>query len=367
MKGPLRVVHLISTPAGMGGAEKVVLALTQAAEEKGWCASVLNPFDAEPGASRMSTAFPQQAYVAASHHRADLLRARRWCAVKVAELEPRLLHVQMAHAGLIGATLRIEIPRLLSHQHGDYFEAHHMRLRAAADRWATRRFDRIVAVSNYVCRFLRDRYRLDPRRLSTIPNGWEGKPLPRAPSGRPTVIAVGNIRKGKGHATLIEAFARVAVRISGAQLVILGDGPLRPLIERRAAEVAPSGSVRFEGSVEDVWPYLAEAHVMALPSFTETAGIAAMEAMAAGLPVVASDVGGLPELVKLERTGLLVPPRDSRALAAALIRVLSHPEIAKAWGEAGRGVAQGFSSGRMVDAYYGLYDGLTRRMEGKRR
>lgn len=358
-----RVVHIISTPAGTGGAEKVLISLVKASEAKGWRAQVINPFDTADEGSELARSLPQGSYLAESYSHRELVRARRWCLARLSEMDPDVIHVHMAHAGLLGATIRSPAPRVLSHQHGDYFVAHRMRFRSLVDRWATRRFDHIVAVSSFVLEFLTENYDINPKKLTVIPNGWQGEPRDRQPPEVPTVVTVGNIRPGKGHEVLVKAFALVLEAIPTAHLVVVGDGPLKPRIMELASSLLSSSSVRFVGSVDDVWPHLAGADVFVIPSFTETAGIAAMEAMAAELPVVASEVGGLPELVRPHETGLLVTPGDPITLAAGIVDTLSLPDRGARWGMAGKEMAKRFTAETMVDNYFRLYESLVRDVE----
>lgn len=355
-----RVVHLVGTPIGVGGAETVLVSLVRTSEAKGWHALVLNPFDTAGEDSDLARLLPQGAYMAESCSRWSLGRARRWCAERLIDLKPNLVHVHMAHAGLVGATLRLGAPKVLTHHHGDYFSAHRMHFRSVVDRWATRRFDHIVAVSSFVSKFLTENYGIDPKKLTVIPNGWRGEPRNRQPPEQPTVVTVGNIRPGKGHDVLVKAFALVLKAIPTAHLVVVGDGPLKPRIMEMASSLLSSSSVRFIGSVDDVWPHLAGADVFVIPSFTETAGIAAMEAMASGLPVVGSEVGGLPELVRPYETGLLVSPGDPIRLAAAIVETLSLPDRGSGWGVAGKEVSKRFTANTMADSYFKLYESLVK-------
>jgi glycosyltransferase involved in cell wall biosynthesis len=121
--------------------------------------------------------------------------------------------------------------------------------------------------------------------------------------------------------------------------------------------------VEFAGTVPDIWPHLARADVFALASRTEAFGIAVVEAMAAGLPVVAAAVGGVPELVSPGVTGELFPPGDHRALAAHLLRLLREPELRGRMGAAAQQAAEGYRLKETVRKYCALYADLLRRPE----
>jgi glycosyltransferase involved in cell wall biosynthesis len=138
------------------------------------------------------------------------------------------------------------------------------------------------------------------------------------------------------HATLLRAFARVTARWPEARLLLLGRGPEEEALRGLAEELGLATHVRFVGEQEDVAPYLQEMEVYVQSSVAEGMPNSILEAMAAGLPVVATAVGGTPELVVDGQTGLLVPPRDPAGLAMALTTLLSDPTKAASFGRAGR-------------------------------
>jgi glycosyltransferase involved in cell wall biosynthesis len=173
---------------------------------------------------------------------------------------------------------------------------------------------------------------------------------------RRVITTVANLRPGKGHEILLKAAARVIRRVPDAQFRIVGDGPRRQMLERQAATLRISAQVEFAGHREDVPGILQASDVFAFPSFMEASPNAVLEAMAAGLPVVATRVGGIPEVIEHERSGLLVPPGDDRALAAGILRFIERPAAAAAIGEAARQTVDSrFSFDRMVSEFQGLY------------
>jgi glycosyltransferase involved in cell wall biosynthesis len=152
---------------------------------------------------------------------------------------------------------------------------------------------------------------------------------------------------------LLEACARLARPVV---LLVAGDGPERLALERRAQELGFAQGACFLGARTDKAELLAASDVLALASRAEGLGVAALEAMACARPVVASAVGGLAEAVVAERTGLLVPPGDAGALAAALRRLHDEPVLRARLGREGpRRVGEGFLAEQMVAAYEALY------------
>jgi glycosyltransferase involved in cell wall biosynthesis len=164
-----------------------------------------------------------------------------------------------------------------------------------------------------------------------------------------TIGIVATLRSWKGHAYLIDALADLG---GEAALLIVGDGPQRAALEARAVARGLAGRVRFAGNQPDVVPWLNACDVFALPSYAnEGVPQALMQAMAVGLPVVSTRVGAIAEIVHDDATGLLVPPQDAHALAAALRRLRDAPELRARLGSRARQLAaERFGLERMLDA-----------------
>lgn len=195
---------------------------------------------------------------------------------------------------------------------------------------------------------LTGRYGVPGRRVSVIVNGVDTDffqpPRAAAPSHPARVLSVARLVPDKDHETLIHAFRQVAVTHAGAELWLVGDGPREGLIRQLVADHGLTARVRFLPGQADLRPLLGQADMLALSSRSEALPNVVLEAMAAGLPVVATAVGGLPEVVASGRTGWLVPPGDPIAMAAAISRLLGDPEMRAAFGLAGRRrVEQDFS------------------------
>jgi glycosyltransferase involved in cell wall biosynthesis len=166
---------------------------------------------------------------------------------------------------------------------------------------------------------------------------------------------------------LIEAFARLAGRGVSCVGVIAGDGPLRAALEARAAALGLSDRVRFLGHCLDVERVFAALDIFVLSSTSEGLSNTILEAMATGLPVVATRVGGADELVDVGRTGLLVPPADADALAGALEDLVAQEARRTSMGSAGRHVAdERFGVDRMLRDYTNLYCRIEPRATGLR-
>lgn len=225
---------------------------------------------------------------------------------------------------------------------------------------------RTVAISPAVAGHLR-RAGVPAARLRTISSAVDpealvpvsGRCATRAGAGlkdEPLLLAAAALVRRKGIDVLLEALARLGERGLRPSLWIAGEGPERAALQRASGSLGLSGQVRLLGRREDVPDLLAACDVFVLPSRREGLGVAALEAMAARRPVVASRVGGLGEAVADGRTGLLVTPEDPAALADALESLLRDADLRRRLGEAGPArIAEGFLAEQMAGAYEALY------------
>jgi glycosyltransferase involved in cell wall biosynthesis len=208
------------------------------------------------------------------------------------------------------------------------------------------------------------------RRTVTIHNGIDlARFAPRGPVAGGPVIVVARLRPEKAIDRLIDAVALIRRVDPGFRLEIAGDGELDSALREQVERLGLGEAVAFLGDVRDVPERLARASALVLPSHTEGISLTLLEAMATGLPVVATRVGGNPEVVVDGETGLLVPPADPPALAEALLRLRRDPELGRAMGARGRErVEQRFDIRRMVADYESTYvDFLERRRAGSAR
>lgn len=174
--------------------------------------------------------------------------------------------------------------------------------------------------------------------------------------GAPLVAVIGNLWPVKGHRTLVEAVARLPGELAGVRFVCAGEGPEREELTRRISELGLTDRILLVGHRLDVPAILARARAACLCSSAEGLSNALMEAMAARLPIVATAVGGTPELVREGENGLLVPPGDAKALAEKLASLLSRPEEATEMGLRGRRrVESELSMERMAEGHGALY------------
>jgi glycosyltransferase involved in cell wall biosynthesis len=232
-------------------------------------------------------------------------------------------------------------------------------MRKAIRTLCARSMDEIIVPSSFLADVVAQ-WGIPRKRIHVIYNGvrdYAGEPQPER-SERTTVLAVGRLIRSKGFDVLLRALAIVVREIPDAQVVLLGDGPERSRLETLARRLDLAGTnVHFAGHVnpERVRAELAKAHAFALPSAHEGLPHAVLEAMAAECPVVATEVGGVPEIIRHNIDGLLVPFGDPVALAAALLRILHDRGLANQLSrEAKRRATQEFSWSRTRDSTISL-------------
>lgn len=181
--------------------------------------------------------------------------------------------------------------------------------------------------------------------------------------GAPKLVYVGRLVKEKSVEILVKAISMVIKESSDVKLIIIGDGPERTYMEDLVKSLGLSGNIKFEGFVpyHKVPQYLAESSVFILPSRAEGTPNALLQAMAAGLPIIATKVGGIPELVKDRVEGFLIPPNDVHSLAKAIITLTTDRELAKKFGSNARKKAEMFRTENIVKEYVKLLNAVSKK------
>jgi len=291
---------------------------------------------------------------------------------KLRRVRPDVLHIHHVWpaadrylAWLAGAA---GVPRLIVTEH--IVGRSHSPGQRALKRREMRRADAVTAVCGAVAESLVGDYGVERTRVRVVPNGAdlpdEERELPTARAlrvelgagpFRPLWVCPARLEEQKGHTVLLEALTRV--RDHGLEFVVVlaGDGSLRADLERRVREAGLDDRVRFAGLVEPLGPLLAAADACVLPSLWEGLPLSLLEALARRRPVVASRVGGVPEVIVDGVGGRLVPPGDAGALAAALEDFHRRPDGARRMGIAGGArVASEFTWSRVVEVFEEVYD-----------
>jgi len=368
------MLHLI-TVLNPGGAENHLLSLTRGLLRRGYQVEVAY---LKHGFGKLATAFESSGIsVHPLHMRAQcdvsallrltrLLRARQY----------DVIHTHLPRADIFGGIASLLIPKsqLVSSKHNEYWFYDHSSI-AAVERWLCRRRRRVITISAALARFYQERCLVkDPSKLRVIHYGLDlgafdqrlveksntrvCTSLDLPPDAR-VVLSVGRLEEQKGHRYLIDAFAQVRFDEPRAHLVIAGEGSLRRQLTLQIERLGLQDCVHLLGWRPDVPNLMQIAEVFVLPSLWEGFGLVLLEAMAAHLPVVAFDTSAIPEIVVDGKTGLLVPPRESQALAEGILRLLKDPGLAHEMGQAGRRrVETRFTVDQMVTQTMRVYQEL---------
>jgi glycosyltransferase involved in cell wall biosynthesis len=293
-------------------------------------------------------------------------------AAHLAEVRPDVIHNHMHRAELVGTRAAIALGEIGHRRPYVVSTVHSSRIRSEEDRQMLReltsQIDQIIAVSSMIERKLLE----EGRTAAPVRRIYNGVDLSRyddqeacctlpeeygMEAGSQIVGVVARLEPEKGHPTLLEAWPLVLRAVPDAYLLIVGEGSRRQALEAQARDLRVAHRVVFTGRRDDVPAVTAALDVAVLPSYREAQGLSILEAMALSRPVVASNVGGIPEMITDGVTGLLVPPHDADALAAGIIRLLLDHPFADMLGRAGHDMVHDrFCIQLMVDAVEAIYD-----------
>jgi len=373
----LSVIHVVDS-LRLGGLETLVLEWCRHWREQpdidaGICA--LYPGDGLAGQEKYrGIAVHELAPDQARGKRSTIRTLKRF----FAERQPDVVHthnfVAHFHGGI--AARRVGVPVVVTTKHGSGMPKLWRSYRLAGR--AYRRADVVVPVSEDAADLMRSTYRLPPERVRVILNGIdtdrfaplagdleEARHRVLGFTGHPLVGAVCRIVEAKGLPTLLEAFREVVRAAPEATLVLVGEGDDRERFEREAREAGLGDHVRFlgkRGDVDEIYPLF---DIYCLASYSEGISLSILEAGSCGIPIVASDVGGNPEILDHGRSGIIVPVRDAAALAGALLRAWQDYSASAAMGRAVRQrIVEAFSIRRMAADYLALYREIGRRKSG---
>lgn len=294
--------------------------------------------------------------------------------------KPDIVHTHTAKAGTLGrlAAIAAGVPVKIHTFHGHvfhgYFSPRKTRIFLAIERFLARFTDCIIVLSEQQAREIADVYRVAPReKISVIPLGFDldgflsaeqhrGKL--RAELGLPSealvVSIVGRLVPVKNHRLFLEMAQRIAAEIPQAHFVVVGDGELRTALEEQAQPMADR--VHFLGWRRDLPTIYADSDLVVLTSVNEGTPVALIEAMASGTPIVATRVGGVPDVARHEETGLVIESNDADALTAAVGELLRDAAKRDRFGVAGRPfVRERFDKRRLIHDTAQLYDALMAR------
>ena len=252
----------------------------------------------------------------------------------VEQMRPDIVHAHMMTGAMLAAAARVTSSfRLVTTVHNEFQQS--SILMGVGDR--------VIAVSTAVAEHLQRRW-LPDRKIRVVRNGPLGSPRRRPPAdgtatvtlARPAIMTLAGMYHRKGIGELITAFSRIGAELADASLYIIGDGPDRAEFEAQARATQYADRIHFLGFCREPAPLLAQADVFVLASRKDPMPLVIGEAREAGCAIVATNVDGIPEGLDHGQAGILVPPRDPDALAAAIIGLLANPSELAAWRERAR-------------------------------
>ena len=290
----------------------------------------------------------------------------------LATVAPDVVHNHMYRAEIVGTQAALELAARGGARPYIVSTVHSSRVRSPEDkatlRALTPSIDRLLAVSKAIVQKIAD----ERGGLAPVSLVYNGVDLDRYDHQEPCctlredfgmepgaqiVGVVARLEPEKGHPTLLEAWPLVLRSCPEAYLLIVGEGSRHDALEAQVRELRIAHRVVFTGRRDDIPAVTAALDVAVLPSYREAQGLTILEAMALSRPVVASNVGGIPEMIEDGRTGLLVPPHDAPALAAAIVRLLRDHPLADLLARAGHDLVHDrFCIQLMVDAVERVYD-----------
>ena len=351
----MRVTH-IHRLRGVGGSERHLLTLLPALRERGVDARFLGLDDGEPDPFYAQLDGLDVPYdrLRAPHDLdpALLLRTVRL----IRRYRPDIVHTHLVHADVYGAAAaQAAGATLVSTKHND--DPFRLGPFRHVERLLARRAARTVCITGSLARFNVEQVGLPASKvvvvhygLDELPAAWGPPGGPKLPEGARVLLAVSRLERQKGIDVAIEALALIRPRHPQAVLVVLGRGRLEQELLGLAAERGVADAVYLPGGVGDVTDWLLRAELLVHPARWEGFGLALLEAMLAELPIVASSVSSIPEIVVDQQTGLLVPPDDAERLASAIDALLTDSRLRATYGRAGLArVRDRFSVARMAE------------------
>lgn len=335
-----------------GGAERQLFLLLKNLPRQSFRASVLS-FEDGPWKPHIETLGIPVSVLSKKSRFARIVESVRL----LRRLRPDVLHSYGASAGFIVRTAAIcaRIPVIIAS------ERHGVESKSKFKFWVERLLGifttYVVCNAYHSAQFYLEKKVVPARKLKVIQNGLDPSEIaPWAPPSPPCVGYLANLRTEKNHHRLLQAFAIVHRALPSCRLILAGDGPLRAELEAALHAHAIAQNVELVGTVSDTAAFFSQISLYCHPSLVEGMPNALMEAMARGIPCVASQIPGNMELIRDGENGLLVNPSDPNEISKAIIMLLEHPEYASQLGEKGRAkISSDFSLARMVQETISLY------------
>lgn len=368
MKPPIRVAYVL-TPVTFGGAEKVNLNFLSNVDRKQidlHVIALVRPWEKPPllveEIERLGISYSTLPVAARPRPGNDPIQILKviWALYSMLRQQRfDLLHTHGYFADICGIPIArlLRLPAL-STCHGFIDTDRKLQLYNRMDLWALKLCSRVIAVSDELRNGL-EKLGIDEDKIRVIANAVPVPPLAtqndkghrsfRQQHGNSqeefVFVYIGRLSEEKGLLYLLEAFSELIKSDVCARLVLIGDGPQRKMLERRVVELDIERQVSLTGFQKQISPWLASADCFVLPSLTEGTPMALLEAMAAGIPIVATGVGGVPDVITDGVNGLLVPCADVGTLRNSMSRIIDHPELREKYS---------FEARKTVESHYSV-------------
>jgi len=291
--------------------------------------------------------------------------------------DPDIIHTHGQRGGLIGRMSARDLPIKKVHTEHTYTHEFklsnpvwhwgHLNAMKVLDHWT----DRVIAVSNAVKKFMLDARLTKPAKIITIYNGINQKQVKVTESeindfrdkfnlikSDIVIGTVGSLSPAKDTTTLIQAFAKIVTKWPKAKLVLIGSGPLKRDLTNLVKKLNIEDRVVFAGTIENVLPAMKTFNLFVLPSLSEAFGITLLEAMKVGVPIVASKVGGIPEIITNKLNGILVEPKQPKKLSSAILNLLNDKRLQRKLVGNYPATLKKFSANTMVKQTEAVYSSL---------
>jgi len=362
----IKVLQLVED-LKVGGAEKVIADITLGIDKREfeshtWClssgGSIANELQ-EKGASVRILG------ISSYFNPLNILKL----ATLLKKVKPDIVHTHGYFASVIGriAAKYAHVPILFNHVHSTYWE--YKKRNFFIEKLLSKYTQKIICCSEAVREFVTNNEKIDPSKTVVIYNGVDEERFSHFNNissireeigiepNDPILGTVSSLAPHKGHLYMIQAAPKILEAFSSTKFLFVGDGVLKEELENQVKNLDITSNVIFTGTRKNIPELLNLMDIFVLPSSSrEGLGIAIIEAMAAEKPVVATDIGGIPEVVENGKTGILVPPKNPEALAQAIIELLNNPGKAEEMGRLGRlRIKDTFTTKKMISCIENLY------------
>ncbi|MDD5431448.1 MAG: glycosyltransferase [Candidatus Omnitrophica bacterium] len=368
----IKLLHVTSTPSGIGGIEKLLLLISEKYDKASFELYFCNLFSKSDDEIYLSglkqRGFKPFSLKGNSSRKALLFIPALSAYIKNNKID--IVHTWLFHSNLIGQIAALPNPciRVLSRQYKDYFFIYKNILKQKIDMVSHRIAHKIVACSEEIKRHLVEVEKIPKEKIEVIYNSVDLNRMCSCAENKKKIIhefglegkkcigVVANLHPRKGHEYLFVAVSLLKLRIPNIKVLCIGEGPYRKHLQEEADRLNILGNVIFTGYREDIPDLISAMDIVVQPSIEEGFGISLIEAMSMNKPIVASLVGGIPEVIGNYVGGVLVKPKDADALYQEIYGILSNQNFSLNIANKGREVVEArFGAEQMIRSYEALY------------